>query len=103
MQPASPVFPGRTDLGEVIYAKDQPEYLSLPAVRAPGPLGRTVTRWRLTWRERVRIFCRGDLYLSVLTFGQPLQPVKPETLPPDPPGEDDRDRLPEFLAHKVTP
>jgi hypothetical protein len=64
-------FPEQT----VVIAKDQPEYLPLPAYRfANDPQGRIVCCWRLTWRERVRLFFTGYVWHQVLTFNQPLQP-----------------------------
>ena len=82
MKPVTPVFPGRTDLREIVYAADQPEYQGLPTIRFMGAEARITTRWRLTWRERLRLLWYGDLYLSVLTFKQPLQPIKLEVRPP---------------------
>lgn len=76
MQPVSPVIPG-LNLPETVFAKDQPEYIPLPAYRSDD--GYVVTRWRLTFRERVRVLLRGDIWLSCLTFNRPLQPVKLET------------------------
>lgn len=56
------------------YAKDQPEYLPLPALTD----GTTcITCWRLTWRERLRVLFSGRLWLSQLHFGSPLQPQRP--------------------------
>ncbi|MCI0624841.1 MAG: hypothetical protein L0387_24915 [Acidobacteria bacterium] len=78
MRSVSPVLPG---LPQVIYAENQHEYLPLPAYRSVD--GVVVTRWRLSLVERLRVLIRGDIYLSVLTFNQPLQPVKIETEPPD--------------------
>jgi len=81
MMPVSPVIPG-VERMEHVYAKDQPQYLPLPAL--PNPDGNGIcTRWRLSWAERWRIFRTGNLYLEVLTFSQKLQPLKPSTLPPD--------------------
>lgn len=77
MTPASPVIPGLT---EVVYAKNQPEYIPLPAVR--GTDGSIVTRWRCSLWERFRILLTGDVYHSQLTYGQQLQPVKLETIAP---------------------
>lgn len=64
----------------VTFAEDQPEYLPLPALRAPD--GRVVTCWGLTWRERLSVLLRGRLYIMVLTFNQPLQPILPAVVPP---------------------
>lgn len=57
----------------VVYAADQPEYQPLPVWRKPG--GEVISRWRLTWRERLAVLFGRDLYLEVLTFNAPLQPV----------------------------
>lgn len=75
MTPTSPVIPGLERM-ERVYAKNQPEYIPLPALPLPGADG-IITRWRLTWWERLKILWTGNLYLSVLTFGRPLQPLKP--------------------------
>ncbi len=73
MKPATPVIPGLT-LPEVVYAKDQPEYIPLPAYRTDD--GLVVTRWRLSWLERLRVLVSGSVWLSILTYNKPLQPVK---------------------------
>jgi len=73
MKPISPVVVGFEDL-EVVYAKDQPQYIPLPALPIDNGNG-LVTHWRLDWRERLRALFFGDLYLRVLTFKQPLQPI----------------------------
>lgn len=71
MTPQAPVE--RKGWHTVIFAKDQPEYLPLPA----NTDGTSVeTCWRLTWRERIRLFLTGELYLTLLTFGRPLQPIR---------------------------
>lgn len=74
MKPISPVIPGSA-VAEIVFAEDQPEYLNLPAIRNGEPEGRVTTRWRLTWRERIKVFVSGDLWLQVLTFHNPLQPI----------------------------
>ena len=76
MQPESPVYDNAEELWgvkEVVYAKDQPEYKPLPAIRFRD--GVVVTRWHMTWKERIAAFLSGDIYLSMLTFNQPLTPV----------------------------
>lgn len=57
----------------VEIAKDQPKYLPLPA-NYQSPY--VETKWKLTWWERVQILLRGHLYLKIMTFGQPLQPIR---------------------------
>lgn len=66
----------------VTFAKDQPEYQPLPAHRTQD--GQVISCWALTWRERLRLLVTGRLYLSLLTFGQPLQPQLPSVTNPVP-------------------
>lgn len=61
----------------VTYAEDQPAYQPLPVARLHGAEGRVISRWTLTDEERVRIAGGEDLYIELLTFGQPLQPILP--------------------------
>ena len=79
MSPASPVFPD-LDLPETVFAKNQPEYLPLPSYRTDD--GIVVTRWKLSFAERLTLLFSGNLWLSVLTYNRPLQPVKIEVHPP---------------------
>lgn len=64
-------FPEQT----VVIAKDQPEYLPLPAHRAKNdPKGCVTCCWKMTLRERLRLLWTGRVWHQVLTFNQPLQP-----------------------------
>lgn len=73
-------FPEQT----VIYAKDQPQYMPLPAHRRNGdPEGCITCCWKLTWKERLAMLWRGVLWQQVLTFNQPLQPQLLATQKPD--------------------
>ena len=70
----TPVLPDLIDGGHPItFAKDQPEYLPLPALRFAD--GLVLTRWRLSAEELAALVNGEDLYLSVWTFNRPLQPV----------------------------
>ncbi len=71
MQPVSPVIPG-LEQHEKVFAKDQPQYLPLPALRTSE--GRVVARWSPTPEEREMIAQGADLFLGLLTFNMPLQP-----------------------------
>jgi hypothetical protein len=73
MTPITPVVPG-FNLEITTYAKDQPEYIPLPSHRQPD--GTVTTRWSLSWRERLLVAFGGSIWLQVLTFNRPLQPVK---------------------------
>lgn len=59
----------------VIYAKDQPEYLQLPAYK--DEYGNIITEWTFSPEERKRIAMGEDLRISIMTFNQPLQPLRP--------------------------
>lgn len=73
MKPVN-VAPSAPSEGQhVVYAAGQPEYQPLPAWKKPG--GEVVSRWRLTWRERLSVLFGRDLYVEVLTFNAPLQPI----------------------------
>ena len=58
----------------VVYAKDQPEYLSLPAFKDSGPEGAVVSCWELTFKERIKILFTGKLWVSLWSFHKPLTP-----------------------------
>ena len=58
----------------VTYAKDQPEYLQLPAMRKED--GEIVTCWKPSIIERIKILFTGKIWLNILTFNKPLQPLK---------------------------
>lgn len=58
---------------EAVYAKDQPEYSPLPTLRAAD--GRAISRWRPSPEARIQVAAGADIYLTVHTFNQPLQPV----------------------------
>lgn len=56
----------------VTYAENQPEYLPLPAHRTPE--GEVIFCQQLTLRERFKILWTGKMWVSLLTFNQPLTP-----------------------------
>jgi hypothetical protein len=70
--PTSPVIPG-FDLEEVLYAKDQPQYQPLPVYKFDD--GTIISRWKLSWKERLLVLFKGDIYLWIMTFNKPLQPI----------------------------
>lgn len=74
-----PVAPRlRVSIGrEDVIAKAQPPYLPLVAhIYDDRVLGQPViTRWRLTWRERIAFLLGRDLYVRILTFGRPFPPI----------------------------
>ncbi len=79
MNPVSPVIPGST-VPEVKYAEDQPEYMTLPAVRTPD--GVVLSRWELSDEELAQIVHTRSIYLALHTFNMPLQPIQIGVEPP---------------------
>jgi hypothetical protein len=61
-------FPGSNSM----FAKDQPKYVPLPALRLHD--GQVTCCWQLSWRERLTLLFTGKLWHTVLTFNRPLQP-----------------------------
>jgi hypothetical protein len=59
-----------------VYAEDQPEYLPLPVLKSSSSTGEVISRWQLSWRERLAILCGRDLFLVLATFHKPLQPIR---------------------------
>lgn len=57
----------------VTYAKDQPEYNPLPVFK--DEKGTVVSCWELSDEEIEQIKINKCLWLSVMTFNQPLQPL----------------------------
>lgn len=57
----------------VVYAKDQPEYMPLPALKFED--GTVVSCWKLSWRELLKIIFTRKIWLGILTFNKPLQPT----------------------------
>lgn len=64
-------FPEQT----VVIAKDQPEYLPLPAHRHRNdPQGKITCCWKLNWMQRLKVLVTGKVWHQILTFNHPLQP-----------------------------
>ncbi len=58
----------------VTYAENQPEYLDLPVHKAED--GLVTTCWKLSFIDRIKVVLTGKIFLQVLTFNKPLQPLK---------------------------
>jgi hypothetical protein len=56
-----------------VFAKNQPEYKPLPALKLDGD-GQVVTCWSLSAGERLRVLFTGKIWVSLLSFGNPLMP-----------------------------
>lgn len=57
-----------------VLGEGQPEYTPMPVYRYVGDEGRTVSVWRLSFWERLRLIFTGRIYVQVLTFRTPIQP-----------------------------
>lgn len=68
----------------VVYGANQPEYIPLPAEKWPGNHGGIVTCWKLSPEELARVKETGVIWLSMLTFNRPLQPVLLSVDKPEP-------------------
>ena len=77
MRPISPVIDGYQK-HEVIFAKDQPEYLPLPALVLEGEEKPVVSRWRLDDTERKQIAAGADILLTQNIFTDLYHPVRLE-------------------------
>ena len=70
-----------------IFAKDQPEYLPLPALVVPGPEGAVISCWEFTDEEIAELVKTKRMYISQWCFTKvcedgierinPLQPIRP--------------------------
>ena len=57
----------------VVFGANQPEYISMPAYRKEK--GEIWTCWKLSPEDLKQIQETGVIWLSMLTFNQPLMPV----------------------------
>lgn len=70
-----PVIEGR-ESEEVVFAKDQPQYKPLRCLVDDSRGDRRVmSRWSPTNEQRKAIADGADIYLTLLTHGNPLQPI----------------------------
>lgn len=61
---------------EVVFAKDQPEYIPLRTLVSKDNRTRVMSRWTLTPEQRKAIAEGADVFLILSTFGNPLQPIQ---------------------------
>jgi len=57
-----------------VWAKNQKPYLPLPAFVNERE---TISCWKLTWLERIKVLLFGKLWLRQVNFSEPLQPQYP--------------------------
>jgi hypothetical protein len=59
----------------VLYGSDQ-NYITMPAIRRNDQFGVVTSCWRLSVFERCKVLLTGRIYVSLMTFGKPIQPQK---------------------------
>lgn len=74
--------PIKFDGANVVYGAEQPEYIPLPAQRNPKT-GVVLSCWKLTPQELKKIQETGVIWVEMLTFNQPLQPIRLDCEKPD--------------------
>jgi hypothetical protein len=79
MRPVTPVIPGYQDK-EVVFAKEQPEYLPLPALVLEGEDKPVVSRWQLNDEERKQIAAGADILFTQMIFTDLYHPVRLEVV-----------------------
>lgn len=57
------------------FGKNQPNYSPLPALSFKDSQGIVITCWKLSFFERMKLIFTGRIWLSSMTFLQPLQPL----------------------------
>lgn len=58
----------------VVFAKDQPEYQPLPALRIDSPQGEVISCWKMGFKERIKVLFTGVIWVSLMSFNKPLTP-----------------------------
>lgn len=58
----------------IVFAKDQPEYQPLPALKINSPTGEVISCWKLSFSERIKVLFLGRVWLSLMSFNKPLTP-----------------------------
>lgn len=77
----------------VVLAKDQPQYLDMPVHINRHPPIQVTSCWKLSFLEKWKFLFTGRLWLSQMTFGRPVQPIRPAVDKPDLPS-----LVPEFQS-----
>lgn len=58
----------------IVFAKDQPEYIPLPALKIASNEGQVISCWKMTLVERIIVLFTGKVWLSLMSFNKPLTP-----------------------------
>ena len=57
-----------------VYAKDQKDYEPLPALKIESPNGEVISCWKMSVADRVKVLFTGRVWLSLMSFNEPLTP-----------------------------
>lgn len=57
-----------------VFAKDQKEYIQLPAFKNESEKGEVIFCMRLSIKERLKLLITGKIWCELLTFNHPLTP-----------------------------
>jgi len=57
-----------------VYAENQEEYLDLPSHKSRD--GTVTSCWQLNLKERFTLLLSGKLFIQMMTFNKPLQPIR---------------------------
>jgi hypothetical protein len=63
------------------FAKDQKEYIPLPAHRTEN--GIVTSCWKLSLFESIKLLFTKKIYVSIMTYNNKLQPQLLKTKPPE--------------------
>lgn len=58
----------------IVFAKDQPEFMPLPALKIESETGEVISCWRLSPIERLKVVFTGRVWLSLRSYNKPLTP-----------------------------
>lgn len=73
MKIISPTLPRSPHFKQAEFAKDQEEYITMPAAIIPysdNSVG-IITRYQLSFIERLRVLFTGNLWMELMTAGSP--------------------------------
>lgn len=78
MTSANKIIPGQSDSVCTLFTGAN--YTDLFAHYAED--GIVTIRWQLNWKERLQILFSGSIWHQIMTFKEPLQPIKLTTICP---------------------
>lgn len=68
--------PVKFKYSNAVYGEGQDEYLPLPALKLDGTNGEVITKWKPSFKDRIKILFGAHVYTSQLTFQRLLQPIR---------------------------